>query len=284
MKSILITGVSTGIGYGGTAAFIKKGYRVFGSVRKQADADRLQKEFGDRFVPLIFDVTGQEAVVAAAKQVEQTLGGTGLAGLINNAGIASGGPVMYQPLEEVRQLLDINVIGLVGVTQAFLPLLGAKQNPGHPPGRILNISSVNGKIVAPFLGAYAASKHAVEAYSHAMRRELLMYGIEVVIVGPGAVKTPIWDKQDAKELDLVIGTDYEKSVTRFQKFFVKAAEKNGMELNTFSNELVRIFELAKPKVRYSVVNRKFKDWTVVRMLTNRRLDKILGKALGIIKK
>jgi NAD(P)-dependent dehydrogenase (short-subunit alcohol dehydrogenase family) len=124
-------------------------------------------------------VTDHAAIADAAKKVEAEIGRDGLACLINNAGLSTSGPLMLQPLDEV------NLIGLFAVTEAFLPLLVAKQNPGHAPGRIINISSVGGKIAAPFIGAYVGSKHALEGMSHSLRRELQLYGIDVILVGPG---------------------------------------------------------------------------------------------------
>ncbi len=149
---------------------------------------------GENFTPLVFDVTDRAAVLRAAEEVGEALGGSGLAGLVNNAGTAIGGPLMLQPLEEVRAHFEINVLGLVSVTQAFLPLLGARKFRTHGPGRILSIGSVGGKIASPFIGAYAGTKHAVEGISDSLRRELLPYGIDVILLEPGAVRTEIWDK------------------------------------------------------------------------------------------
>ena len=193
-KNILITGVSTGIGYGAARQFIQSGYTVFGSVRTPADANRLQAELGESFTPLVFDVTDAEAIGQAARFLTNHLAGSGLGALINNAGIAIGGPIQDQPMDVFRQHFEVNVLGLVQVTQAFLPLLGARANHPVQPGRIQNISSVNGQVAIPFMGAYVGSKHAVEGLSHSLRRELALFGIRVIIVGPGAVKTPIWGK------------------------------------------------------------------------------------------
>src|SRR5579871_226013 len=165
MKSVVVTGSSTGIGWGATKVLIQHGFRVFGSVRKEADGERLQKEFGANFVPLKFDVTDAAAVNAAADQVSSALGGETLAGLVNNAGIAVAGPLLYLKIDELRQQLDVNVTGQVIVTQAFAPLLMANRDqPGLPrrssegakPGRIVMISSVGGKNANPFMGPYCA--------------------------------------------------------------------------------------------------------------------------------
>ena len=189
MKAIVITGVSTGIGYAATAVFIQRGYHVFGSVRKAADAKRLQAEMGAQFTPLLFDVTDKVGVQTAVSQVRAALGEKNLTALINNAGIVTPGPLMHMPSDSFRQQFQVNLFGLFDVTQAFLPLLGARKHNAGLPGRIINISSVSGKIAYPFMGAYAASKHALEAYSDSLRRELMLYGIDVILIQPGTTRT-----------------------------------------------------------------------------------------------
>jgi NAD(P)-dependent dehydrogenase (short-subunit alcohol dehydrogenase family) len=141
-KYVVITGASTGIGYDGARYLIERGWHVFGSVRKQADAERVLAELGERFTPLFFDVTDEEAIKTAAQQVAETVGDVGLWGLVNNAGIAVPGPLMHLPLDEFRRQLEVNVTGQLAVTQAFLPLLGARKEAPRPPGRIVNIISV----------------------------------------------------------------------------------------------------------------------------------------------
>ena len=174
------------------------GFHVFGSVRKPADAERLTKEFGANVTPLLFDVTNQVAVANAALTVEQALAGKTLAGLVNNAGIAVAGPLIYLNVEDFEKQLAVNVTGLLIVTQAFAPLLGADRSREGAPGRIVMISSVGGRNALPFAGPYAASKFAVEGLSEALRRELMLFGIDVVIVAPGAVVTPLWDKTEVR--------------------------------------------------------------------------------------
>src|SRR5215471_15009628 len=162
MKSVVVTGSSTGIGWGAAKVLIKKGFRVFGSVRKAADGERLQKEFGANFVPILFDVTDQAAVNRAAEQVASALGGETLFGLVNNAGIAVAGPLLYLKIDEFRHQLEVNVTGQVITTQAFAPLLGADRSRTGKPGRVVMISSVGGKNATPFMGPYNASKFALE--------------------------------------------------------------------------------------------------------------------------
>src|ERR1700742_3940885 len=194
MQSIVNTGASTGIGHACARLLLGKGYRVFGSVRKQADADRLKGEFGANFTPLLFDVTDEPAALAAAREVRAALNGETLFGLVNNAGIAVTGPVLELSVDEFRRQMDVNVTGPVIVTQAFGPLLGVDPSLIGPKGRVVMISSVAGKNGNPLTAPYCASKHAVEGLSESLRRELMLFGIDVIIVAPGPVKTPIWTK------------------------------------------------------------------------------------------
>lgn len=284
MKHIVITGVSTGIGFGAAKEFVNHGYHVFGSVRREADATRLQADLGDNFTPLIFDITDSKAVRSAACQVEKILGDRNLSGLINNAGMATSGTLMHQPLEEIRLQLEVNVVGQIAVTQAFLPLLGARaNNHDKQPGRIINISSVVGKLAVPFLGAYVGSKHAFEGISHSLRRELQLYGIDVIIIAPGAVSTAIWDKESAQDVSKYLTTDYAESVTTFQKHFVQQGKK-GYPPEVFGKFIWKVFETPKPKTKYAIVPNLFLDWIIPTALPERWLDRIIGKKLGFFQK
>lgn len=208
MRSVVVTGASTGIGWAIAKLLIGRGYRVFGSVRKQVDADRLRDELGAGFAPLLFDVTDEAAVLAAARTVREALGGETLAGLVNNAGIAVAGPVLELAADDFRRQMDVNVIGPVLATQAFGPLLGADPSLKGSKGRIVMISSVAGKNGNPLLAPYSTSKHAIEGLSESLRRELMLFGIDVVIVAPGAVKTPIWSKAEQVDLSVYKNSPY----------------------------------------------------------------------------
>jgi len=274
-KTVLITGVSTGIGYGAAKELIRRNYKVFGSVRKKDDADRLQAEFGDGFIPLVFDVTDQPAIERAAMQVQDHLNATGLGGLINNAGIAIAGPVELLPVEVVEHNFNVNVLGIFRVTKAFLPLLGTREEHPVQPGRILNISSISGKISAPYMAPYTGTKHAVEGISHCLRKELLPFGIDVVIIGPGQVQTPIWDKGS---LDKFKDTRYISPVTKFFTYLINKG-KNGMPLDEFSRRIADIFESKNPKTRYAIVHKKFENWVLPRILPDRVIDRAVLKKL-----
>ncbi|KAA3617804.1 MAG: SDR family oxidoreductase [Calditrichaeota bacterium] len=275
MKSIVITGVSSGIGLECVKMFANAGYKVFGSVRKKEDAIKINKEIGPNFIPLIFDVTNSEAIKESVEITKKNIGNSGLSGLINNAGIAISGPLMHVPTDELQQQFDVNVFGLLNVTRSFLPLLGAKQNYPLTPGKIINISSVSGKIGYPFAGPYAASKHAVEAISHSLRRELLIYGIDVIIVGPGSVNTPIWGKAPVDDVNVKYGdSDWGKTINRFKEA-LNEQEKNYLSADFVAAKIFDIFHKKKPKTRYPLYRDKIQSWIIHNLLTDRMLDKII---------
>lgn len=276
MKYVLITGASTGIGYAAAEDLINHGYYVFGSVRKQEDADRLQRAFGERFLPLLFDVTDETGVKTAVSKVTEIVGSQGLNGLVNNAGIAVPGPLVHLKVEQVRHQLEVNVLGLLGVTKAFLPLLGANKESWQEPGRIINISSVSGRMAYPFFGAYAASKHALEAISDVLRRELLLYGIDVIVVNPGPIQTPIWDKAEALDFSPFLGTDYEESL-RFVRDYAIDRGRRGMLVESVSVVIRRALEAKKPRTRYPVVRNRLVNWWLPHILLDRLLDRIIAR-------
>jgi NAD(P)-dependent dehydrogenase (short-subunit alcohol dehydrogenase family) len=224
MKSVIVTGASTGIGWGCAKVLVASGFRVFGSVRKQMDADRLSEEFGTNFTPLIFDVTDEAAVAAGAKRVETTLGDETLFGLVNNAGIAVPGPLLYLKIDDFKYQVTVNLTGQLIVTQAFAPLLGVDRSRKGAPGRIVMISSVGGKTASPFLGPYSASKFALEGMSESLRRELMLFGIDVIIVAPGAVATPIWDKADAVDVTQFANTPYAPALDKVKDHMISNGE------------------------------------------------------------
>ncbi|MAU02046.1 MAG: oxidoreductase [Anaerolineaceae bacterium] len=282
MKYVLITGVSTGIGYDAARFLIERGFHVFGSVRKQVDGERVQGELGEQFTPLLFDVTDEEAVETAVSKVSEKIGNNGLAGLVNNAGIAVAGPLMHLPLEDFRWQMEVNLVGQLAVTQKFLPLLGAVPDAPHPPGRIINISSVSGKVVYPFMGPYAASKHALEAISDALRRELLIFGIDVVVIGPGSVQTPIWDKAQEIDVEPYKETPYLSMMEGMKKTLVRQG-KSGIAVEKVSAVIYEALTKEKPKTRYAIARKLLSGWLLPRYLPARMFDNIIAKRLGITK-
>jgi len=276
-KSIVITGASTGIGYAAAKELIARGYRVFGSVRKAADGDRLQRELGEAFTPLLFDVTDHAALPAAVARVAAMVGEHGIAGLVNNAGIAHSGPLMHIPLREFRQVLEVNVVGVLAVTQAFLPLLGARRDCPHPPGRVINISSISGGVTFPLVATYAVSKHALEALSDGMRRELALYGIEVSAIEPGNIRTPIWDKAPEQEVDARYAcTDY-AAVMAGMPAFVERQLKTAKPISVVTDAIVAALESRRPKTRYPLIGL----WHFRKLLSDRVLDRLTIKEVGL---
>src|SRR5215467_1956178 len=219
-RSVVVTGASTGIGHACVKVLVAGGFHVFGGLRKPADADRLSQEFGTSFSPLLFDVTDEAAVAAAARKVEAALSGTTLFGLVNNAGVAVPGPLLYLKVEDFRHQLSVNLTGQLIVTQAFAPLLGADRARKGAPGRIVMISSVGGKNALPFSGPYAASKFGLEGLSESFRRELILFGIDVIVVAPGAVATPIWDKAEQLDITPFASTPYAASLKAMRSYML----------------------------------------------------------------
>ena len=280
MKSVVITGASTGIGWATAKLLLDRGFRVFGSVRKQADADRLRGEFGANFVPLLFDVTDEAAVLAAAREVRTALNGEKLAGLVNNAGVAVAGPVLGLGADEFRRQMDVNVIGPIIATQAFGPLLGSDRSLKGPPGRIVMISSVAGKNGNPLMSAYCASKHAIEGLSESLRRELMLFGIDVVIVAPGAVKTPIWSKADEVGVSPYKKSPYFPALQGMRMFMLQLCE-NGLPAEKIAERIFEALTSANPKIRYQITPDPMRH-LMLAMLPKWMLDRIIAKRLGLM--
>ena len=280
MRSVVITGASTGIGWASARILLDRGFRVFGSVRKQADADRLKGEFGVNFTPLIFDVTDEAAVLAAAREVRAALDGETLAGLVNNAGIAVAGPVLELAAGEFRRQMEVNFIGPVIATQAFGPLLGTDPTLKGPKGRIVMISSVAGKNGNPMSSPYSASKHALEGFSESLRRELMLFGIDVVVIAPGAVKTPIWSKAEEVDLSVYENSPYLPALKKIRAFMLTLAA-TGLPAETIAEKVFGALTLPKPKVRYTLVPDPMQRWMAA-VLPRRTLDRLIAKRLGLM--
>jgi len=282
IQSVVVTGVSTGIGWGITKVLIQRGLRVFGSVRKTQDAERLSKEFGEAFVPLLFDVTDEAAVQSAAQFIREQLNGETLFGLVNNAGIAAPGPLIHLPTNEFRHQLEVNLVSVLIVTKAFVPLLGVDRSLKGRPGRIVNISSVGGKNGGPFLGPYAASKHGLEGFSESLRRELMLYGIDVIIIGPGSVATPIWDKAEQTDTSKYDSTDYVEAARRVQKYMINDGRK-GYPPEVVGEVVHQALTIQTPRVRYSVIPGSSFRRIIQMLLPKRVVDRIIARNLGFIR-
>jgi len=281
MRSVVVTGASTGIGHACAKLLLDKGFKVFGSVRKEADADRLRSEFGANFTALLFDITDEAAVLAAARNVRAALAGETLAGLVNNAGIAVAGPVLELSADQFRRQMDVNVIGPIIATQAFGPLLGVDPSLKGPKGRVVMISSVAGKNGNPLTPAYSASKHALEGLSESLRRELMLFGIDVVIVAPGPVKTPIWSKgQEAVDTDNYKNSPYLPALQKIGAY-MKHLDSIGLPPERIAERVFDALTLPNPKVRYQIAPDPLRH-LVTAYLPKRMVDRIIARRLGLM--
>ncbi len=279
-KIVVVTGASSGIGYGVAQELIAHGYQVIGTVRKPEDSERLRAELGVRMRTVLVDVADDDEVQRAAAEIGEMVGERGLAGLVNNAGIAVAGPLMHVDLEELRYQFDVNVVSVVAVTQALLRLLGGSRDNPYPPGRVINLNSVSGRITYPFLAPYAASKHALESISDGMRRELALYGIHVIELMVGAVRTPIWEKASEEDLARYEQTDYAPGVAQMRAT-AHDLGKGGMPVARVAREVRRALETPKPKARYVVVNDYLRGWLLPKLIPTRMFDYAMTRQFGL---
>ena len=242
---------------------------MFGTVRRARDAAGVQERGG---IPVTLDVTYQPGVERARDTVERELDGRPLVALVNNAGMPAVGALEHLDLDLLRKTLEVNVVGAVAVTQAFLPLLRAAR------GRVVNISSVSARMALPFAGPYAASKAALEALSDSLRRELLPTGVEVVVIQPGSVKTAIWGKIESVELTRYAGTVYEPALMRLRKAALKSGAR-GLPPEDVARAVRRAIMARKPATRILVVGRGRFFQRIVRLLPDRFLDWMVGRQL-----
>lgn len=249
--AVMITGASTGIGKACALRLAGLGHRVFAGVRRESDGRVLVAEGGELITPVIIDVAKEESIAAAAAEVGAALGEQALVGLVNNAGIAVGGPQEWLPLADWKRQFDVNVFGLVETTRAFFePLCAAK-------GRVVNISSVGGKIPSPFMAPYSASKFAVEAITDGLRLEIRPLGMFASCVEPGAVKTEIWKKGEGWIEDLKanmppkVADRYSKQIVGVEKFTADAASR-GVPAERVAMAVEHALFSKRPRARYAV--------------------------------
>ena len=277
-RTVVVTGASTGIGFACVKVLSGSGWRVFAGVRRREDAERLRSAFGEAVRPLVVDVTDAGAVAEAAREVGEALGGKTLGGLVNNAGIAVTGPLLHLKVADFERQLAVNLTGPLIVTQAFAPLLGADRSRSGPPGRIVMMSSVGGLNAFPFMGAYSASKFGLEGLSESLRRELTLFGIDVVLINPGAIATPIWDKSDGMDAEFA-DTPYAPAIARAKGAMI-AMGKSGLKPERIG-ETVRIaLTAARPKARYIVTSTPVQGF-LARALPKRMVDGLIAGRLGL---
>ena len=244
--AVLVTGASSGIGAASVAALAKRGFVVYAGVRNGADAERVRASHAN-VRPLLLDVTEQRAIATAAEIVRT--GNIPLVGLVNNAGVAFGGPLETLPLDELRAQFEVNVIGSITVTQALLPLLRAQ------PSRIVFIGSIAGRIAMPYFAPYCASKSALRSLADALRMELSPSHIDVTLIEPGSVATPIWSKGRAMgakmlaRLPASAPAHYRTAIDTVMKTLADE-ERSGMPAANVADAVVRALTVRKPKARY----------------------------------
>lgn len=281
MKSVLVTGVSTGIGRGIAHFLTMRGYRVFGSVRREADGVALVAELGPSFVPVCFDVTNEAAIAHGVEIVRQALGGEPLVGLVNNAGASLVGPFALQTAEEFRKQVEVNLFGPVNVCRACLPLLGVDTTKAssRSVGKIINVSSIGAHLSTPFMSGYNAAKAGLEAFSHSLRKELAPYGVDVVVVVPGAFRSAIWGKTD-DGLARFEGSIYGPALRAFREASANE-EKNGLPGERMGLVVADIIEGKRKGVLIPVMPNVLRDWTIAANLPLRLIDRLVGQRLGL---
>jgi hypothetical protein len=280
MRSVVITGVSTGIGKAAAQALIARGFKVFGSVRSDADAASVAATLGPNFIPLKFDVTDEAEVGKAAYAVADHVGDETLSGLVNNAGIAVPGPLLDLTTADLRHQLDVNLIGPMIVTRAFAPLLGTHSERIGPKGRIVMISSVAGRVATPFNGPYSASKFALEGLSEALRRELMLFGIDVIVVAPGAVATPIWDKAEATDMTRFAKSPFAAPLATLREYMLTVG-RQGLPAERLGEAIANTLTARHPKPRYTVTPDPIQH-LAMRLLPKRVVDRMLARRLGLV--
>jgi NAD(P)-dependent dehydrogenase (short-subunit alcohol dehydrogenase family) len=267
--TVVITGASTGIGEACALRLDRQGWRVFAGVRKEADGAKLKQQASERLTPILIDVTNESQVQQAAQAVRSAVGEAGLQGLVNNAGVSINGPLEFLTSDDIRQQLEVNVVGQMGVTRAFLPLIRSGK------GRIVNIGSIGGKVATPFLGPYCASKHAMEALSDSLRQELRPWGIHVSLVEPGAIATEIWQKGQSQADDLQKNMP-EEAMMLYGKAFnalrdvAREFEAAGIPADRVARSVEHALTASRPRTRYIVGF----DATVQRLLRSLVPDRV----------
>ena len=283
MKTAVVTGVSTGIGRDIASRLCEHGYKVFGSVRSYKDAENLRQELNQNFEPLIFDVTNEQEVRESVLKVDKFLEGNKLDLLINNAGIVVAGPLHGLTSDEFRYQFEVNLLGVFHCIQAYLNLLGADENRSGCSGKIINIGSIAGKSATPFMSPYNMSKFGLEGFSEAIRRELIFYGIDVVVVAPGPVKTPIWGKMQTNELKERYGNSpMRDSLEKVIKYADKM-EREGYSVDRISKCVIDIAQGRKKATRYTLDSNAFQN-NLLKVLPVRLADKIITFMLGLNRK
>ena len=274
--SVLVTGAGKGIGRACVERLAAAGFRVYAGVRKEQDGAALRSAIRGDIVPVILDVCDAASISETARRIDEA--GMPLRGVVNNAGIAVAGPLEFLPVEELRRQLEVNVVGQVAVTQAMLPLLRRSR------GRVINIGSIAGRSAMPMTGAYSASKHALEAVTDALRVELMPAGIDVVIIEPGVIATPIWETPistaesifDALPPQLM---EYYGRIINGARERALGNTTSGLPADAVAIVVEHALTAQRPKTRY-VVGRDAKLRKALQLLPDRVRDRIIARQLA----
>ncbi|MBI3808408.1 MAG: SDR family oxidoreductase [Nitrospirae bacterium] len=276
--AVVVTGASTGIGAACALDCVSRGMTVFAGVRDSRAGEALAAKGGPSIIPIMLDVTDESSIARSVEVVQRVVGSAGLGGLVNNAGIVIGSPLEVIPLSQLRKQLEVNVIGQIAVTQGFLPLLRRGR------GRIVNMGSIAGRGTIPLLGPYSASKYALEALTDALRMELRPWGIQVSIIEPGAIATPIWEKsaKEAEGLEASASEEakalYREAVIRIREAIAQAAQR-AIPPEAVVRAVHHALTADRPRTRYLVgTDAKLRAW-MVKWLPDRVQDRLLGWAL-----
>jgi NAD(P)-dependent dehydrogenase (short-subunit alcohol dehydrogenase family) len=280
VKSVLITGASTGIGRATALRLDERGWRVFAGVRREEDAASLRGAGSERLVPLLLDVTDAGQIDAAAERVGAAVGEAGLDGLVNNAGIAVPGPLETLPVDDFRRQVEVNLTAHVAVTQAMLPALR------RASGRIVFITSIGGLMAFPMFGAYHAAKFGLEAVGDVLRQELRPWGIRVAVVEPGSIATPIWERGEA-EVDAIAARArdghvelYGDAIDAYREVARKTGAR-GIPPERVAAKIERALTARRPRTRYLVGADARGQAIAKRVLPDRAVDWLVARATGM---
>ena len=279
---IVVTGASTGIGEATATRLASQGFVVFAGVRKETDAERLRSQSLPGLRPLMIDVADAESVKRAAAEVTEAVGNSGVKGLVNNAGISGGGPLEFHQVEDIKKMFDVNVFGLLSVTQALLALVRKGK------GRIVNIGSIGGRMAVPFTGSYSSTKFAVEAISDALRVELRPWRIHVACIEPGSIATPLWERSMTAGMEQMAqwppeGQElYGEYIPRMVELTQQTA-KAGIPPARVADAVEHALTASRPKTRYLVGN-DARAQALLRSVPDKGRDAILGRYLGLKRK
>lgn len=280
--AILVTGASSGIGRAIALELDSKEFQVYAGVRKKDDADSLREEASELLTPVKIDVAKPRSIAAAKRDLERKAGAQGLAGLVNNAGIGGGGPIEHISMDAFRSVIEVNLLGQVAVTQAFLPLL----RKGDRPGRVVFMTSIGGRVAYPFMSPYHASKFGLEAVADSLRRELRPWGIKVIVIEPGSIATEIWEKgtQAAEELRAELPAaalrQYGQALDGFVDGIRETAER-GIPPERVARVVRRALTRPFPDTRYRVGADARFSFAMSRLLGDRLFDRVVARAMKI---